>query len=55
MPLPACVTNVMAVGATDNSDVIANFSNINSEANRINVAPSFQIRIKLDVFVTTSF
>lgn len=31
MPLPACVTNVMAVGATDNSDVIANFSNINSE------------------------
>lgn len=30
MPLPACLTNVISVGATDNNDVIANFSNITS-------------------------
>lgn len=30
MPLPACLSNVISVGATDNSDVIASFSNITS-------------------------
>lgn len=30
MPLPACLANVVSVGATDNNDVIANFSNITS-------------------------
>lgn len=30
MPLPACLANVISVGATDNNDVIASFSNITS-------------------------
>jgi subtilisin family serine protease len=30
MTLPACVANVMSVGATDNTDALGNFSNINA-------------------------
>lgn len=41
MPLPACLSNVVSVGATDNSDAIASFSNIT--ANTDILAPGVSI------------